>query len=194
MGEPVWLGELEWKGNNPERDKKMTRPRYTDTTHAGKCDACIFKKASSRSDSGMGWGWGWGRLNGFSTSLTLTFKINCLTTVTTSLALSSSPTGKNYIVTGHGERRVPAENENPQVWRSQDTTCPCTGLLLATEGPKWGSKKPPSPRPCAFQIQKHSNSSLQGPAPSEMYWYSQRGREARGPHELSAFTHDSNLP
>lgn len=55
MGEPVSLGELEWKENNPERGKKMTRPRYIYTMHAGRCGTQIFKKASSRR---MGWGWG----------------------------------------------------------------------------------------------------------------------------------------
>jgi len=42
MGETVLFGELEWKENNPEREKKMTRPRYIWTMYAAKCYTLLF--------------------------------------------------------------------------------------------------------------------------------------------------------
>lgn len=43
MDETVLLGELEWRENNPEREKKMTRTRDIQTVYADKCLTLLLK-------------------------------------------------------------------------------------------------------------------------------------------------------
>lgn len=40
MDETVLLGELEWRENNLEKEKKMTRTRDIQTVYADKCRVC----------------------------------------------------------------------------------------------------------------------------------------------------------